>query len=109
MLKLDLILVRRKGPFGPSKGLEVPSHFRGLVGRHTLFYRAHSDGAVLVVRMLHAVILPELHLPSLAEDDMVEDRQLAGDVNLRGVAAMLLRYELGDRDRLGTGPSLAIA
>ena len=53
---------------------DAPTYFRTLVGRHAIFYRADSDGAILVVRILHAAMLPELHLPGLSDDDFEKDR-----------------------------------
>jgi toxin ParE1/3/4 len=41
---------------------EIPTYFRVLVGRHAVFYRLTTDGDVLIVRVLHASMLPELHL-----------------------------------------------
>lgn len=42
--------------------LEIPPYFRALVGKHAVFYRLTTDGEVLIVRVLHATMLPELHL-----------------------------------------------
>ncbi|HEY2404996.1 MAG TPA: type II toxin-antitoxin system RelE/ParE family toxin [Polyangiaceae bacterium] len=41
---------------------EIPPYFRALVGKHAVFYRLATDGEVLIVRVLHAAMLPELHL-----------------------------------------------
>ena len=41
---------------------ELPPYFRALVGKHAVFYRLTTDGEVLIVRVLHATMLPELHL-----------------------------------------------
>jgi toxin ParE1/3/4 len=46
---------------------DVPPYCRALVGKHALFYRLEADGSVLVVRVLHAAMLPELHLPPANE------------------------------------------
>lgn len=46
---------------------EIPPYLRALVGKHAVFYRIASDGEVLIVRVLHAVMLPALHL--LNEDE----------------------------------------
>jgi toxin ParE1/3/4 len=48
---------------------EIPPYLRALVGKHAVFYRIASDGEVLIVRVLHAVMLPALHLPNDDEDD----------------------------------------
>lgn len=50
----------RRRPFA-----EIPPYFRALVGKHAVFYRiaSPSDGEVLIVRVLHVAMLPELHLP----------------------------------------------
>jgi toxin ParE1/3/4 len=45
-----------------------PSYGRELAGKHAIFYRAHADGSILVVRILHTAMLPELHLPGRADD-----------------------------------------
>lgn len=42
--------------------LEIPPYFRALVGKHAVFYRVTTDGELLIVRVLHATMLPELHL-----------------------------------------------
>ena len=55
---------------------DAPSYFRSLVGRHAVFYRSEEGGAILIVRILHASMLPELHLPHLAgdeEEDVVKE------------------------------------
>jgi len=41
--------------------VEIPPYFRALVGKHAV-YRVAPDGVVLIVRVLHAAMLPELHL-----------------------------------------------
>jgi toxin ParE1/3/4 len=41
---------------------EIPPYFRALVGKHAVCYRAWPDGTILIVRVLHAAMLPELHL-----------------------------------------------
>jgi toxin ParE1/3/4 len=51
---------------------DFPSYCRALVGRHAIFYRVDDHDSVLVVRILHASMLPELHLPD-ATDDIGED------------------------------------
>lgn len=45
----------------------IPPYFRALVGKHAIFYRIAPNGEVLIVRVLHAVMLPALHL--LNEED----------------------------------------
>jgi plasmid stabilization system protein ParE len=47
--------------------LDDPSYLRALVGKHAIFYRVQT-GSLLVVRILHAAMLPELHLAELPED-----------------------------------------
>jgi plasmid stabilization system protein ParE len=42
---------------------EIPPYFRALVSKHVVFYRTEPDGTILIVRVLHAAMLPELHLP----------------------------------------------
>lgn len=42
--------------------VEIPPYFRALVGKHAVFYRLDPDGVILIVRVLHAAMLPELHL-----------------------------------------------
>jgi toxin ParE1/3/4 len=46
-----------------------PSYSRALAGKHAIFYRVEADGSLLVVRILHTAMLPELHLPGLPDDD----------------------------------------
>ena len=46
-----------------------PSYWRALAGKHAIFYRVHADGSILVVRILYAAMLPELHLPGQSDDD----------------------------------------
>jgi toxin ParE1/3/4 len=41
---------------------EIPPYFRALIGRHAIFYRVATTGEVVIVRILHAAMLPELHL-----------------------------------------------
>jgi toxin ParE1/3/4 len=48
---------------------DAPDYFRSLVGRHAIFFRAEEDGAILIVRILHGSMLPELHLPTLPDDE----------------------------------------
>jgi toxin ParE1/3/4 len=45
------------------------SYWRALAGRHAIFYRVHADGSLLIVRILHATMLPELHLPGQSDDE----------------------------------------
>jgi plasmid stabilization system protein ParE len=45
-----------------------PSYRRALVGRHAVFYRIASDGKVLIVRVLHAAVLPALHFSNEEAD-----------------------------------------
>ena len=42
-----------------------PAH----VPKHALFYRVTDDATVLVVRVLHLRMLPELHVPGSEDDD----------------------------------------
>lgn len=45
-----------------------PAYCRALAGRHAIFYRVDPDGSLLIVRILHATMLPELHLPGATDD-----------------------------------------
>ena len=47
---------------------DLPPYWRILRGKHAIFYRVTDDASLLVVRILHAGMLPELHL-SGSEDD----------------------------------------
>lgn len=47
--------------------VEIPSYLRALVGKHAVFYRVSPEGEVLIVRVLHAAMLPELHLGDVDE------------------------------------------
>lgn len=49
--------------------LELPPYRRLMCGKHALFYRVTEDATVLVVRVLHVRMLPELHLPGSEDDD----------------------------------------
>lgn len=51
--------------------LDMPKYFRALEGKHAVFYRVADGGEVLIVRVLHGAMLPELHLeePGEASDD----------------------------------------
>jgi toxin ParE1/3/4 len=40
----------------------IPPYLRALAGSHAIFYRITDDGEILIVRVLHAAMLPELHL-----------------------------------------------
>jgi plasmid stabilization system protein ParE len=40
-----------------------------IAARHAIFYRVEGDGSLLVVRILHAAMLPDLHLPGASDDD----------------------------------------
>jgi len=40
-----------------------------LAGKHAIFYRVEADGSLLIVRILHAAMLPELHLPGQSDED----------------------------------------
>jgi toxin ParE1/3/4 len=46
-----------------------PTYWRALAGRHAIFYRVEADGAILVVCILHATMMPDLHLPGATDDD----------------------------------------
>lgn len=48
---------------------DAPDYCRSLVGRHAIFFRADKDGSLLIVRILHAAMLPELHLPPLPDKE----------------------------------------
>jgi len=52
---------------------DLPSYCRVLAGKHAIFYRVDDDGTILVVRILHASMLPELHLPGSENDDSDEN------------------------------------
>ena len=54
--------LRREAP-------DFPPYYRVLAGKHAIFYRVDDDGSILVVRMLHAAMLPELHLPGSEEEE----------------------------------------
>ena len=41
---------------------EIPPYWRALEGSHAIFYRIADDGELIIVRVLHAQMLPELHL-----------------------------------------------
>lgn len=47
--------------------VEIPPYLRVLVGKHAVFYRVSSEGEVVIVRVLHATMLPELHLRDVDE------------------------------------------
>jgi len=47
--------------------LEIPPYLRALVGKHAVFYRLATEGEILIVRVLHAAMLPELHLRDVDE------------------------------------------
>lgn len=47
---------------------DLPPYWRILQGKHAVFYRVTEDSNLLVVRVLHAQMLPELHLPG-SEDE----------------------------------------
>jgi plasmid stabilization system protein ParE len=44
----------------------IPSRARG---KHAVFYRVTPDGELLIVRVLHAAMLPALHLSDAQEED----------------------------------------
>src|SRR5882724_11664959 len=48
---------------------ELPPYLRVHVGKHAIFYRVTTDGEVLIVRVLHAAMLPALHLSREDEDE----------------------------------------
>ena len=48
---------------------DAPEYFRSFVGRHAIFFRSDEDGALLIVRILHGAMLPELHLPASPDDE----------------------------------------
>lgn len=41
---------------------DIPPYWRNLAGSHAVFYRIAEDSELIVVRVLHARMLPELHL-----------------------------------------------
>jgi toxin ParE1/3/4 len=47
---------------------DFPPYCRVLAGMHAIFYRPLDTTSILVVRILHASMLPELHLPGSDED-----------------------------------------
>ena len=49
--------------------LEIPPYLRALVGKHAVFYRVTPDGELLIVRVLHAAMLPALRLADEGEDE----------------------------------------
>ena len=51
---------------------DLPPYFRALEGKHAVFYRVADDGEVVIVRVLHGAMLPELHLED-AEDEPSND------------------------------------
>jgi plasmid stabilization system protein ParE len=62
----DVSDLRRQSP-------DFPPYFRVLVGKHAIFYRVDDDDSILVVRLLHAAMLPELHLPGSEDEDSDEN------------------------------------
>jgi toxin ParE1/3/4 len=52
---------------------DFPPYCRVLAGMHAVFYRPLNETSILVVRILHASMLPELHLPDSDEDIGDED------------------------------------
>ena len=52
-----------------------PSYWRALAGKHAIFYRVEADGSLLVVRILHAAMSPDLHLPGGADEDSDHDEK----------------------------------
>jgi toxin ParE1/3/4 len=52
---VDLPELRR--PYGP-----IAPYGRALEGSHAIFYRLTDDAEILIVRVLHVRMLPELHL-----------------------------------------------
>jgi len=47
----------------------IPPYLRALVGKHAVFYRVTADGELLIVRVLHAAMLPALHLSNDDDDE----------------------------------------
>ena len=47
---------------------DLPPDWRILQGKHAVFYRVTEDSNLIVVRVLHAQMLLELHLPG-SEDE----------------------------------------
>ena len=47
----------------------IPPYLRALVGKHAVFYRVTADGELLIVRVLHAAMLPALHLSNDDKDE----------------------------------------
>jgi len=52
-----------------SAYLDLPPYRRLRCGKHALFYRVTADATVLIVRVLHVRMLPELHLPGSEDGD----------------------------------------
>jgi toxin ParE1/3/4 len=50
---------------------DLSPYWRILRGKHAVFYRVTDEALLVVVRVLHAQMLPELHLPG-SEDDANE-------------------------------------
>lgn len=48
---------------------EMVPYWRALAGSHAIFYRIADDGELLIVRVLHASMLPELHLAGKQSDE----------------------------------------
>jgi toxin ParE1/3/4 len=64
-------IVQRPELRRPSR--DFPPYFRVLQGKHAIFYPLDEDGWILVVRILHAVMNPELHLPEAEDEDEDDD------------------------------------
>ena len=62
---VDLPALRRPYP-------DLPPYCRVLVGKHAVFYRVVEGDDILIVRVLHAVMLPELHLSGDEDDEQVD-------------------------------------
>jgi len=56
--------------------VEIPPYLRALVGKHAVFYRVTTGGEVLIVRVLHATMLPELHLRDVDDTELPLARPL---------------------------------
>jgi plasmid stabilization system protein ParE len=54
---------------------DEPSYWRALAGKHAIFYRVEADGSLLIVRILHTAMLPELHLPGATDEDGDQDER----------------------------------
>jgi len=60
-------------PFASVRAeLGLPRHFAPLQDVTRSSTRVEDDGSILVIRILHAAMLPELHLPRISDDELDE-------------------------------------